>query len=78
MIWPLQGHGENYEQSYHEEALANVFGKEFLAQTRVERSETMVKLIKQPAEIKLIKGDYDILRLLKWRDGLPEHLKFPA
>lgn len=59
-----------------EEVLVDVFGKECLAQRGVPRSEQEEKQkLKQRPVIKIVKGDYDIMQLVKWRTGVDRALE---
>jgi hypothetical protein len=57
-------------------ALANVFGDDFLLQGSNIHSNS--QKAQSPSQIKIIKGDYDIVQLYKWRTRLNQVLSLPG
>ena len=59
--------------------LSEVFGEDLLTQRRIQRSELEEKpLPKKFPEIKIIKGDYEIQQLARWRASANRVLEIPG
>lgn len=63
------------QQGQVRNALTNVFGDNFLLEGRNNRSSSQA--VQTPSQIKIIKGDYAIVQLYKWRTNIDKTLSLP-
>jgi hypothetical protein len=69
----------NARQTQVEEALTDVFGADFIAQGRAQRLDRQdTTQSRRLPEIKIIKGDYDVLQLVGWRADIDRALEVPG
>lgn len=76
-IQRLNAEAVKTKQAQIRTTLEDIFGKEFLSRRSGPRSEQKV-LSKQPRKIILVKGDYDVMQLAKWRAGVDSALDVPG
>jgi len=67
------------KQTKIKETLVEIYGKELLIQQEELRAEQEKKVLEiQPRKIIIVKGDYDITQLAKWRAGIERALEVPG